>query len=400
MSQTATESHSGGLTTAINADSVQRAHHNVEYLPSLTALRGIAALLVAVFHFEMAAARFVPAEQSMFFEKCYLMVDLFFIMSGFIMMHVYSKDFLRKIEGRSLKNFLVARFARVYPLHLFSLLLLVIIVRWITDWGNPPIVFEQPSDILPNVFLLQSFGVMKIYSWNIPSWSISAEAAAYLLFPLLVLALGKNKPVFVVVLTALVVIAYYSIMFVLPRVNPLHPEIPVPHNLNTTFDYGFIRGIAGFTAGMLVYLAYGLPVIRKTFSSDLASVLIIVAVVLSMHFALNDGLTAFLFSALVLSFTANTGVIARVCRGKVLQFLGDISYSIYLMQIFLQEPFSHGIQLPGTIGLGRGKQNIEFFSGLGYCLFYVILLILISYVTYTWVEQPSRRLINRMFRPH
>lgn len=400
MSLTATESHSGGLTTAINADSVQSTHHQVEYLPSLTALRGIAALLVAIFHFEMAAARFIPQAQSMFFEKCYLMVDLFFIMSGFIMMHVYSKDFLHRVEGRSLKNFLVARFARVYPLHLFSLLLLVIIVRWITDWGNPPIVFEQPSDILPNVFLLQSFGVMKIYSWNIPSWSISAEAAAYLLFPLLVLALGKNKPVFVVVLTVLVLVAYYSIMFLLPRVNPLHPEIPVPNNLNTTFDYGYIRGIAGFTAGMLVYLAYGVQAVRKAFSSDLVAVMIILAVGVSMHFSWNDGVTAMLFSALVLSFTANNGAVARICKGKLLQFLGDISYSIYLMQIFLQEPFSHGIQLPGTIGEGRGKQNIEFFSGLGYCLIYVILLILISYLTYTWVERPSRRFLNRMFRPH
>lgn len=141
----------------------------VEYLSSLTALRGIAALLVAVFHFEMAVARFVPAAQSMFFEKCYLMVDLFFMMSGFIMLHVYSNQFKDNIQTKSLKKFLVARFARIYPLHLFSLLLLIVIVRWLTDWGNPPIILEQPADILPNIFLLHSFGFTKIYSWNIPS---------------------------------------------------------------------------------------------------------------------------------------------------------------------------------------------------------------------------------------
>lgn len=384
--------------TSVNATPAEITGHQVEYLSSLTALRGIAALLVAVFHFEMAVARFVPAEQSMFFEKSYLMVDLFFIMSGFIMMHVYSNHFNNSIQAKSLKNFLVARFARIYPLHLFSLLLLVVIVRWLTDWGNPPIIFEQPADILPNVFLLHSFGVTNIYSWNIPSWSISAEAAAYLLFPLLALSINKRKAVSAVILCVLVIVAYYSIMYLLPRVNPINPAISVPHNLNTTFDFGYIRGIAGFTAGILMYLAYQLQVVRKAFSQDFVSLLILLGVILSLHFALNDGITVFLFSVLVLSFTANTGRIAKVCSGKVLQFLGDISYSIYLMQIFLQEPFSHNIYLPGITGIGRGKQNIDFSSGVLYCIAYLILLVLISYLSYKLVELPSRRFLNRLLR--
>ena len=379
----------------ITDTTVQAKDHKVEYISSLTALRGIAALLVAIFHFEMAAARFVPQAQSMFFEKCYLMVDLFFIMSGFIMLHVYNKDFRQGIEGATLKKFIVARFARVYPLHLFSLVLLVFIVRWLTDWGNPPIILEQPSDILPNVFLLHAFGFTSIYNWNIPSWSISAEFGAYLLFPLLALFISKKRNVAAVLLSLLVILAYYAIMFVLPRTNPINPAIPVPHNLNTTFDYGYIRGIAGFTTGLLVYLAYGLSAVRKAFSSDLLSLLLFIGVGLCLHFALNDGLSVLLFAMLVLNIAANNGSTARFFNTRIMQFLGDISYSIYLMQIFLQEPFSHGYQLPGTIGQGRGKQNIELFAGLGYCLIYVILLILISYLTYRFVERPCRRFINR-----
>lgn len=371
--------------------------HKVEYLSSLTALRGIAALLVAVFHFEMAVARFVPAAQSMFFEKCYLMVDLFFIMSGFIMLHVYNSQFKDKIQAKSLKNFLVARFARIYPLHLFSLLLLVVLVRWLTDWGNPPIILEQPTDILPNIFLLHSFGFTKIYNWNIPSWSISAEWAAYLLFPIIALCINKKKAISVIILILLIVIAYYSIMYLLPRKNPINPAIPVPHNLNTTFDYGYIRGIAGFTTGILVYLLYELRAVIKALSHDITALLIIFAIIMSMHFALNDSLTVLLFAMLVLSFTANTGKIAKFCNRKIPQFLGDISYSVYLMQIFLQEPFSHGIYLPGITGIGRGKQNIDFSSGVLYCVTYLILLIMISYITYQWVERPSRRFINRIW---
>lgn len=394
MNQTALSSDVANRPTALNDKSVQVEDHKVEYLSSLTALRGVAALLVAVFHFEMAAARFVPAGQSMFFEKCYIMVDLFFIMSGFIMLHVYSKDFQERIQGESLKKFMVARFARVYPLHLFSLLLLVVIVRWLTDWGNPPILLEQPSDILPNILLLHSFGVTKIYSWNIPSWSISAEFAAYLLFPFIALFINKKRAISIILLILFVVAAYYAIMYVLPRKNPINPAIPVPHNLNTTFDYGYIRGIAGFITGLLVYLAYGLQSVKKAFSGDAVSFVILLAIGASLHFALNDGLTVFLFAMLVLSVAANKGMIAGFCNTRVMQFLGDISYSIYLMQIFLQEPFSHGYLLPGTVGVGRGKQNIEFFSGLGYCLIYLILLVLISYMTYRWVERPARKFIN------
>ncbi len=382
-------------TLAITDPAVQAKDHEVEYLSSLTALRGIAALLVAIFHFEMAAARFVPQAQSMFFEKCYLMVDLFFIMSGFIMLHVYNKEFQQGIDGATLKKFLVARFARVYPLHLFSLLLLVVIVRWLTDWGNPPILLEQPSDILPNVFLLHSFGFTRIYSWNIPSWSISAEFGAYLLFPILAFFISKKPKLSVVTISVLVVLAYYSIMFVLPRINPINPAIPVPHNLNTTFDYGYIRGIAGFSTGLLMYLAFRSPLIRKAFSSDLLSFLLFLGVGLSLHFALNDGIAVLLFAMLVLNIAANHGRVSRFFNTRVMQFLGDISYSIYLMQIFLQEPFSHGYQLPGTIGQGRGKQNIELLTGIGYCLIYVILLILISYLTYRFIERPCRRFINR-----
>lgn len=371
--------------------------HKARYLSNLTPLRGIAALLVAIFHFEMAIARFVPARQTMFFEKCYLMVDLFFVMSGFIMLHVYGDSFRRSFRPEELRKFLVARFARTYPLHLFTLLLLVVIVMWLTPWGKPPIILEQPRDILPNVFLLQSFGVDKIYNWNIPSWSISAEWGAYLLFPFLALSINRKKAVSALLLILFVVAAYYAIMYLLPRKNPLNPGMPVPHNINTTFDYGFLRGIAGFITGMLIYLLFQLPAVRRVFGHDFTSVLILGLVVTAMHFALNDALVVVLFAALVLNFAGNSGYLHRICDNGVAQYLGNISYSIYLMQIFLQEPFSHGIRLPGVTGLGRGKFNIDFSSGLRYCVVYLLTLVAISTITYYGVEKPCRRFINRVW---
>jgi peptidoglycan/LPS O-acetylase OafA/YrhL len=369
--------------------------HKTAYISNLTPLRGIAALLVAVFHFEMAIVRFVPASTTMFFEKSYLMVDLFFVMSGFIMLHVYGDNFKNAITKNSLREFLVARFARIYPLHFFALMLLVVLVIIFSPAGTYPNMIEFPAAIPTNIFLLQSFYVHKIYTWNIPSWSISSEWAAYLLFPLLALFIAKKRKLSVVVLVIFTVAAYLSIMYLLPRKNPMYPSIPVPHNVNTTYDYGFLRGIAGFITGMLMYLLYRTKNIRNVFQKDILAFISILLLIAALHFAISDGFTVILFAAIVLCFACNNGYVRKVCNNVVMQYLGLISYSIYLMQIFFQEPFSKGLRLPNVIGFGRGKQNIAFGSGLMYCVIYLLLLVGISSLTYYFIEDPCRKFINR-----
>jgi peptidoglycan/LPS O-acetylase OafA/YrhL len=366
-----------------------------EYLSNLTPLRGIAALLVAIFHFEMAIARFVPVSKTMFFEKCYLMVDLFFVMSGFIIYHVYGMNFNLKMKKEALSNFFVARFARTYPLHFFSLLLLILLILFLAPPGTYPNMMEYPAAIPANFFLLQSFHTLRIYTWNIPSWSISAEWAAYALFPLIALFIMKKRKLSVIVLLLVILSAYLSIMFLLPRRNPLNPAVPVPHNINTTFDYGFLRGIAGFITGILIYLLYESEKIKRFFGRDVLAFITLFFLILFMHFALNDGFCVILFALLVLCFACNTGRLHAICNNRILQFLGLISYSIYLMQIFFQDPFSKGLRLPNVTGFGRGKQNIDFGSGLMYCVIYLVGLVAISTITYFTIENPCRKFINR-----
>ena len=372
----------------------QPASHPVNYLTSLNPLRGIAAILVAVFHFEMAVGRFIPASISMFLEKCYIMVDLFFIMSGFIMMHVYKDSFSDSFKKASFKKFIVARFARIYPLHFFSLTLLILGVILLSPAGYYPNKIEFPGAILTNYLLLNAFYIHPVYTWNIPSWSIGAEWAAYLLFPFIVLFIQKIKKPAIIFLLVFIAFSYYAIMFLLHRVNPLYPNIPVPHNLNTTYDYGFLRGITGFTIGILLYLLYQSAKAQKVFQKDAIALITMAGLFIVMHFGLNDSIIIILFSLLVISFASNNGMILKICRNKFLQYLGDISYSIYLMQTFLQEPFSKGWRLPNVIGIGRGKLNIDFTSGFLYCILYLALLIFISSITYYFIEKPCRKYIN------
>ncbi len=113
------------------------------------------------------------------------------------------------------------------------------------------------------------------------------------------------------ILLAIGVIAVWvCIEYVLPRKNPLNPAIPVPHNLNTTFDYGWLRGVAGFSAGMIMYQLYRLSGIDRVMGSDAATVLILLLVAAGLHFAINDVWVVVLFAALVLNFALNNGVLA------------------------------------------------------------------------------------------
>ena len=343
----------------------------------------------------MAIARFVPAKTTMFFEKCYLMVDLFFIMSGFIILHVYKDDFENRISWPLVRKYIIARFARIYPLHFFAMLLLVAGVILFSPAGTYPNPIENPAAIPTGFFLLHSYYIHNLYTWNIPSWSISAEWAAYMLFPFMALFLNQRKLPALILFIIGVVLAYISIMYFLPRKNFLYPSIPVPHNLNVTYDYGFLRGIAGFTTGMIVYTFYRWSSVKGVFRNDIYVFVTILLVVLALHFAISDAFTIILFAALVFCFALNSGYLHVCCNNRILQYIGKISYSIYLMQIFLQEPFSKGLRLPGVSGFGRGKQNIDFAPGLGFCMIYLVILIAISSLTYYSIEQPCRKWINR-----
>ena len=216
-----------------------------------------------------------------------------------------------------------------------------------------------------------------------------------MIFPLLVIFIHKKKLPAIIVSILFIVAAYYSIMYVLPRTNPLYHSVPVPHNINTTYDYGFLRGLAGFITGVIMYLVYQLPSFKKIIQKDAFAVLMILFVIAALHFAVNDAICVILFAGLVLAFAGNNGFVHKACNNRVAQYIGDISYSIYLMQIFLQVPFSHGLRLPGVTGFGRGKLNIDFSSGLIYCSIYILLLIAISSITYYLIEKRCRKYINQ-----
>src|SRR5580700_567280 len=96
----------------------QRSSGSPEQLASLTPLRGIAALWVVIFHFCWYFPAVHPERYTGAVYKGYLAVDMFFVLSGFVITHVYKEGFARRVTGRRYRDFLKARVARIYPLHI------------------------------------------------------------------------------------------------------------------------------------------------------------------------------------------------------------------------------------------------------------------------------------------
>ena len=160
-----------------------------QYVPALTGIRALAALLVLGMHTEQN----VPAGLDSllpFFARGYLGVDFFFVLSGFIITHVYFAS-LASPSRSAVQIFLWHRLIRLYPVHITVLAGLVAIVSLAHAAG---FTFNNPqewqwNELLWQLTLLHAWGVTASPGWNAPSWSISAEWFAYLLFPLLAPAL-------------------------------------------------------------------------------------------------------------------------------------------------------------------------------------------------------------------
>src|SRR5215471_19407682 len=151
---------------------------------ALDGLRGIAALGVVLYHVDWVN----HFSDTQFVRNGFLFVDLFFILSGFVLASVYRG---RISTPYQLRDFLLLRFFRIYPLHVAILAVFVLIESCKLILTKNGLVAStggafsgsRSLALLPyNVFLLQGAGFIHRFTWNVPSWSISSEAVAYLAF--------------------------------------------------------------------------------------------------------------------------------------------------------------------------------------------------------------------------
>jgi peptidoglycan/LPS O-acetylase OafA/YrhL len=257
---------------------------------------------------------------------------MFFVLSGFVISHVYKTGFARGVTGHRYRNFLKARVARLYPLHVTVLLLFVVSAvaeRAATyalkgSFEPIPLVGERSlSGLLANLVMLQGLWASKL-SWNDPSWSISLEFLAYLLFPLIFPVLWRASPIGRagiggLLLAVLVWLAYCTGDYF--------------NQWNGT--YAILRCLPEFLVGSLLYSVYQSRAFASMLATDSAFLAVLFPLGALLHLGAADlGIIA-LFPLLILTAVRNTGCCARLLNSAPLLWLGDISYSLYLLHWFV-----------------------------------------------------------------
>lgn len=374
------------------------------YLPGLTPLRGIAALLVLIFHFNLFVMPVLDPALTTLHLRWYLLVDFFFILSGFIMAHVYGGWFAERVEKSAFQRYMGARFARLYPLHLLTLLWVVglygVMVANQVPLAGPPARVLNPAAIPFNLLLLQGFFSERFGTWNTPAWSIGVEWVLYLAFPFMARPLARLSGLGQAALLLAVLAGYAFLTWHLTQPFT-DPDLPAgfkhqPGTIDTLLlPFNFLRGGLGFGLGMLAYRAYRQGWGQAVLKSGAALLGLGLGLLVLYHVEAYDLLTVWAFPLIILAAVYNTGRAARVLQSRPFQRLGDWSFSMYLVHIPLVFTFL-------TINLVNNPQPagpppVPSYGPmpLVLCAVFVGLVIGLSALTYRFVEIPARRWLNR-----
>jgi peptidoglycan/LPS O-acetylase OafA/YrhL len=367
----------------------------------LDSLRGIAACIIALVHFHMGVNNHVSTVE--FFSNARLFVDFFFVLSGFVIFANYET---RLKEGFGFWRFMLLRFGRLYPLHLFVLIgfigfeVLQIIVPSLGGMAvHKPFSQEGESIqyVLATLTLTQSLGFFdtSIVGFNGPSWSISAEFYAYAFFALLLIGFKKHSK-----LVLSLVFIVFGILIYSPGVF--------------SNAYGFIRCIYGFSAGALLW--YFFDKYKEKISSEkivpafwlIMEIGAVVAVILFLSLYsghLKHLYAPILFMAAILIFTFEKSYISMILKHKAFVLLGVLSYSIYMTHAFIAGKAASLARYIGNnssldiISINENGESLlgtTIWQGDLITLGYLAIVIAVSYGTYNIIEQPGRQYFRKL----
>lgn len=368
------------------------------YLAALTSLRGVAAVTMAAHHFNMFVMPVIDPSITRMHQHAYLLVDFFFVLSGFVLNHVYGGWFESGVSGARFRRYITARFARVYPLHLATLLWVVGVYVLVVDVCAKELpqgaeaVFD-PWAIPLHLFMLHGFNTAPGATWNTPAWSIGSEWFVYLAFPALSKALRTLGTRGRLALLVGVLAAYAHLTTPLSMAPPVRPWLPnVPYTIAViTFPGSTIRCLAGFLLGALAHSVYTRGWATRWLGRDAAFVALLGGLAASCHLHVPDMLTVWLFPLLILAACHNTGRTARTLRAAPLVKLGEWSYSIYMVHVPIIVTFLGARLIAGGPKEDPASEGAYGAAGPVGVLAFVALVVLVSAFTYRAIEAPARQ---------
>lgn len=351
---------------------------------ALTSLRGAAALAVVTQHFSATAQLHSSGWIPSIVPHGYMAVDFFFVLSGFIMSYTYLTAF--QAEGmRAFLPFFMKRIARIVPLGLAMLAVILLLGAIASLWGradmfiNPVSVqFGLARAVVVNILHLQ--GLLTRYNLNDPSWSISVELVAYLLFPVFITVVS-NAPRLAALGLMLVGMSVLGAVAVMqPRLSLAVRSVPLD----------LLRCFVEFGLGMFAYRLFQARGRMRAIGSD-GSTWGITAFSVAMLVLRLDLFAAFSFPLLVLAWARNTGAASRIMSSRVMYFLGMISFSIYLTHQVFRRPELELLQHFFPEPVSPAWALAFAFAGS-------ITVLPTAVLAYYFVERPGRIAVNRLVK--
>lgn len=343
-------------------------------LAALTGVRGIAAWAVVLYHVRLSLLTIMPAPVIAVLAKGYLAVDLFFVLSGFVIWLNYAQPIANRKAG-AVGLFLWRRIARVWPLHVVLLAAFVGFAMLLRLTGRG--TADYPFAELPlHVLMIQNWGFTDALTWNDPAWSISTEFAAYLAFPALVLVAARVPRLPSGALLGLAGALSGAIWAVFAANGQTSLGADIPH-------LGLWRCLAGFMLGCVACALWQRGTGSAWVWAGGAFGWLLGGVLLGWpETAIVPSLAFTLLLALALS---DNRLSCWLGRGAVL-WLGEISYSTYLAHVLLFTLFKL-VFVSADLQIG--------WAGLAA---YLALVLAISALLHRWVERPAQAALNRLAR--
>jgi peptidoglycan/LPS O-acetylase OafA/YrhL len=363
-----------------------------EQLPSLTSLRGVAAFWVVLYHYSIQCFPNLDASSyTHIIHKGYLAVDMFFMLSGFVMTHVYHEAFSESATEHY-RRFIVARIARIYPLHILVLLLFVATAAGPFLITRPPLEAlkdvplqgaESVNALFANILMLQGLDASRL-SWNYPAWSISVEFMAYLLFPFALPVIWR-APARVKVILGMVLFGCLAFLAFLTKGSFDQWDGPIT----------LLRCLPEFIVGTLLYCAYRVRIGEYFLRHDVTAYLIVGVLVIFLHVDAPDLVITLLFSIFILAAVLNTGTFSKMANNQHLIWLGSISYSLYLIHGFIQYLAD---KILGDFGV-ENNLDLSIDNSLLLMTIMVATCLVAAHFSYSCVEIGCRQYLRRLLSP-
>lgn len=355
-------------------------------IKSLTGVRGIAAIWVALYHGDamLHIDPGFPRVVTNMIQCGWVGVDLFFVLSGYIICYVHMGDFNR-FSLAATWRFWKLRLARIYPAHL------VMTVAWLPVLVAAAVFFPATLThsvrgqfsgraLIAALTLTNGWGLPHSEGWNGVSWSVGSEWFAYLTFPALALILNKIKAPRTALLLAL---TSMIIPFVLAIIIRGGEQFMLPTS------WTIVRVETAFTLGAAMYvvnqrMSRPLPS-RSLLIASIGAILVIIA---RRAPGLEIGALIVCFGALIASLANSPKIGDYVFGSRPLVFLGKISYSIYLSHYLIVVVLRHLSERIFRGAWGPVSNGIML-------VVFLCVVVFVGYGLFTAIEDPARRLLRR-----